>query len=183
MIFFLHFLMMTATLLSLSTFHEISHALEYFICSTKVLQYKMTVMNLQKEVIQPTLLFSPMTLLDILRFPIYRLVLWSSSTLRWFLSILFFTQLDVTFLAEKRLVVVSRNHLLLLIIWRVRITWQWAWIREGCCLVNEGLVRIGGSIYTALYERNLFGLFGSLFLLTFRQHELLWYLECLWSNY
>ena len=175
--------MMTATLLSLSTFHEISHALEYFICSTKVLQYEMTVMNLQKEVIQPTLLFSPMTLLDILRFPIYRLVLWSSSTLRWFLSILFFTQLDVTFLAEKRLVVVSRNHLLLLIIWRVRITWQGAWIREGCCLVNEGLVRIGGSIYTALYERNLFGLFGSLFLLTFRQHELLWYLECLWSNY
>jgi hypothetical protein len=67
--------MMAATLLSLSTFHEISHALEYFICSTKMLQYEMTVMNFQKKVIQPALLFSPMTLLDILRFPIDGLVL------------------------------------------------------------------------------------------------------------
>ena len=175
--------MMAATLLSLSTFHEISHALEYFICSTKMLQYEMTVMNFQKKVIQPALLFSPMTLLDILRFPIDGLVLWGSSTFRWFLPILFFSLLYVTFLAEKGLIVVSGNYLFFLIKVGVGIAGQGVRVWEGCSLIDEGLVGNRCGICTALHERKLFCLFGSLFLLTFGYHELLLYLEYLWSNY
>ena len=37
MILFLHFLVVAATLFGLSTFHEISHALEYFIGPSEVL--------------------------------------------------------------------------------------------------------------------------------------------------
>lgn len=65
MVFLLHLLMMTATLLSLSTLDETSHGLEDLIGPSKVFQDEVTVVDLKEEVVLSALLFTPMALLDI----------------------------------------------------------------------------------------------------------------------
>lgn len=55
-IFFLHFLMMTSTLLSLSCAYEYLHCFEYFVSSTHVTVDKMLVVDLQKPMITLVLL-------------------------------------------------------------------------------------------------------------------------------
>ena len=49
-----------------------SHALEYFVSTTQVLQYEVLTVNLQKPMVQPVLLLSPMAFLGVfgLRFNI-----------------------------------------------------------------------------------------------------------------
>lgn len=161
-IFFLHLLMVASTLLCLSTFHEISHAFEYFIGPAKMLQNKVTVMNLQKEVVKLALLLTPVSLLDVLGLTIDGLVLGSDCAFGRFLPILFFAELDVAFLAEKGLKVVARDDLFLLLVGGVGVGGRGMGVGEGGGVVDEGLIGNGGSICIALQGRKLFGGLGSL---------------------
>lgn len=65
MILLLHLLVMASALLSLPTFHKISHALEDFVCPPQVLQNEMPVVDFKKEVVKPIFLISPMSFLNI----------------------------------------------------------------------------------------------------------------------
>jgi hypothetical protein len=60
--FFLHFLMMTSTLLGLSSTYKTSHTFKNFISSSKMLEYEVTIMKLKKPMIKFILLSTPMTL-------------------------------------------------------------------------------------------------------------------------
>jgi hypothetical protein len=57
--------MMATTLLCLSSFYEAGHTLEYFICSSQMLEYEMSIMDLQKPMIEFVLLGSPVPLLSV----------------------------------------------------------------------------------------------------------------------
>ena len=60
-VFFLHFLVMTSTLLSFSGFHECCHRLKNFIYSPHLPFDEVSVMDFQKQMIFFLLVFSPMT--------------------------------------------------------------------------------------------------------------------------
>ncbi len=66
MIFLLHFLVVTATLLSLASGDEGCHILEDLVCPSEVLEDEVATVDLQEPVIPLVLLHRPVALLDVL---------------------------------------------------------------------------------------------------------------------
>ena len=113
MVFFLHFLMMTSALLSLSCSYEACHALKDFICPSKMFMNEVAIVNLEEPVIQFVLLKSPMPFLYV-----FCLFLWAfNSDITIFLLSLFFVflagQANMAFFSKQRLKVITWYHLFL----------------------------------------------------------------------
>ena len=66
-VFFLHFLVMAPTLLSLPSPYEQLHSLEYFVCSAHVAVDKVLVMNLQEPVVPLVFFQHPVSMILLLR--------------------------------------------------------------------------------------------------------------------
>lgn len=111
-ILFLHFLMMTATLLGLPAADECSHIFKDFIGPSEMFEDEVATVYLQEPMISLIFLGSPMPLLDILLLLLRRFQFWMRGSLFRLFLMLLPGQPNVALLSEQRLEVVSRNHLL-----------------------------------------------------------------------
>lgn len=163
--------MMAATLFSLSTFHKISHAFEYFVSPSEMLQDEMTIVDLQEVVVKFIFFMGPMSFLNIFGLFFHCLVFQGKAALHGLFFVLFFTKFDMTFLSKERLEVVSRDYLFFLIIDTIVKIYRkigirkcrWSWVIDR--LAQERRWR-----RMRLNWRIAFCWFGSLFPLCFAWH-------------
>lgn len=163
--------MMAAALLSLSTFHKISHAFEYFVGPSQVLQYEMTIVDLQEVVVKFVFFMGPMSFLNIFGLFFHCLVFQGKAALHGLFFVLFFTKFDMTFLSKEWLEVISRDYLFFLIIDTIVIICGKIGIWKGCwSLVIDRLAQEWRWRRMRLSWRIAFCQFGSLFPLCFAWH-------------
>ncbi len=108
----LHFLVVASTLFGLAGADEAGHALEDLVRPPQLLEHEVSAVEFQEPVVQFVLLVAPVSLLHVPCLPLANLVLETRVFLLRLLLDLLAGQPDVTLLAEQRLEVVARDHLL-----------------------------------------------------------------------
>lgn len=112
MIFLLHLLMMTTTLLGLPCINKAGHTFENLVSTSQILENEMSVMQLQEPVIRFVLLIGPMSLLDIFSLFLRVFHLDTAVPLLCLLFVFLSGQSNMTFFPKQRLKIISRNNLL-----------------------------------------------------------------------
>ena len=136
-----------------------------------MLQYEMAVVDLQEVMVEFVFFMGPVSLLNIFGLFLHCLIFQGKAALHGLFFVLFFAELDMTFLPEKRLEVVARNDLFLLLIDTVVVIYRWIGIGRGSWRrVIDGLAQERGGRRMGFGQRIAFRWFGSLFPLCFACH-------------